>query len=113
VLFAVRFQTEQIPLKERIRQIDWVGATLFIASACSFLIGLTWGGIEFPWDSWHTLVPITIGVPGLVASFYWERSIASRPFLPVQLFKKRSSFMAYICIFLQGLMVRICPSPMI
>ncbi|KAJ5718046.1 MFS general substrate transporter [Penicillium malachiteum] len=105
VFFSLKLQTEQTPLKDRFRRIDFAGATLFIASTCSLLIGLTWGGTEFPWDSWHTLVPIIVGAIGLVASFYWENSVASQPFLRVQLFKSTSAIAAYICIFLQGLML--------
>lgn len=113
VFFTVRLQTEQTSVKDIMRDIDWVGATLFIASACSLLIGLTWGGTEFPWDSWHTLVPIIIGVVGLVASACWETFVASNPFLRVQLFKSTSAIAAYVCIFMQGLMVRNYPSSMV
>ncbi|CAG8334331.1 unnamed protein product [Penicillium salamii] len=105
VLVAVKLKSKPIPLKAKLVQIDWAGATLFVASACSFLIGLSWGGTQFPWSSWHTLIPIVLGMVGLGGSIYWENSIASRPFLRVQLFKKQSTIVAYICIFIQGLML--------
>jgi MFS family permease len=42
----------------KLRSFDWVGSFLFIASMTGVLIPLTWGGVSFPWDSWHTLVSL-------------------------------------------------------
>jgi MFS family permease len=41
---------------EKLGRFDWIGAVLFISSTTSVLIPITWGGVSFPWDSWHTLV---------------------------------------------------------
>jgi MFS family permease len=33
---------------DKIRRIDWIGTVLFVGSLTGFLIGLSWGGVEYP-----------------------------------------------------------------
>lgn len=105
VPLTVRLQAIRPSIKERMFSIDWVGAFLFIGSLCSFLIGITWGGNQFPWDSWKTYLPIIIGVVGIVSSILWEIRMARRPFIHVALFTNYSAVVAYTCTCLQGALV--------
>lgn len=105
VPFVVRLHAERGRLREKFLSLDWLGGFLFIFSSASFLIGVSWGGVQYPWGSWHTLCPILVGLSGLVGTFIWEFHGAKRPFFRVQLFKSRSAVGAYICVFLQGLLV--------
>lgn len=102
---VMRFEAKRASLKERLLYVDWVGGFLFVASTCSFLIGVTWGGSEYPWTSWRTLVPIFIGFAGVVVTIGWERLGAFRPFLRLELFNSYSALAAYIGAALQGLLV--------
>lgn len=61
---------------EKLKRVDWLGNAIFIAATTSFLIPLTWGGVQYPWGSWHTLVPLLIGVAGLVSFSVYEINIA-------------------------------------
>ncbi|KAK6829254.1 hypothetical protein RU639_003223 [Aspergillus parasiticus] len=85
-----------------IRSIDWGGGILFLASAGSFLIGLSWGGVQYPWNSWKTYVPIILGGLGLIATMFWERYMTPNPIIHVHLFKSIRQVAAYIMIFLHG-----------
>lgn len=85
--------------------VDWIGGFLFVSSTCSFLIGLTWGGSQYPWSSWRTLVPLIVGFGGIIATVMWERYGASRPFLRLELFNSASALAAYTGAVLQGLLV--------
>ena len=105
VPLVMRLHAERPPIKERLRSMDWFGSALFIASTTSFLIGLTWGGSQYPWSSWRTLLPIIVGAAGLVAMVVWERSWASKPFLRLELFNSHSAIVAYSCAVWQGLLV--------
>lgn len=60
-VFTTLFVKLTIPagvLGEKLRRFDWIGVSLFTASTTSFLIPVSWGGVIFSWDSWHTLVRI-------------------------------------------------------
>lgn len=49
------------------------GITIIVGSTISLLIGMTWGGLRFRWDSAHVLVPLVIGGIGIVAFFVYEK----------------------------------------
>jgi len=105
VPLVVRLHAERASLKERLLYVDWTGGALFIASTCSFLIGTTWGGAQYAWDSWRTLVPIVLGVGGIIGTLCWERYGARNPFIRLWLFKNHHAIAAYVCAILQGLLV--------
>ena len=97
-------------LKEKLLRIDIIGGVLFIGSSTSFLVALSWGGTQEPWDSFRTLVPLIIGAVGLGATMVWEGLYAKEPFLRKSLFHCRSSYAAFAGAFAQGLLVsRITP----
>ncbi|MCJ1403034.1 hypothetical protein MMC11_006256 [Xylographa trunciseda] len=105
VPLVMRLQVKRASLKERLLYVDWIGGFLFISSTCSFLIGITWGGTEYPWSSWRTLIPIIIGFAGVVTTMIWERYGARRPFLRLELFNSYSAIAAYMDSILQGLLM--------
>ena len=77
----------------------------------SFLIAITWGGIQFPWDSWHTLVPLLLGIVGVGATVAWENWGAKSPFLRLAIFRNPSAIAAYICAGIQGIVVSLISPP--
>lgn len=105
VPLVIRLHVKRAPLKERLMHVDWIGGLLFVSSTCSFLIGLTWGGAQYPWSSWRTLVPLIVGFGGIVATVMWERYGAPRPFLRLELFDSYSALAAYTGAALQGLLM--------
>lgn len=107
VPLVMRLHVKRASVKERLLYVDWIGGFLFISSTCSFLIGVTWGGSEYPWSSWRTLVPIIVGFLGVAATIVWERYGASRPFLRLDLFNSSSALAAYTGAVLQGLLVQL------
>ncbi|KAL4782634.1 major facilitator superfamily domain-containing protein [Aspergillus varians] len=92
-------------LAEKLRQIDYIGTILFVASLSSFLIPLSWGGISYPWSSWHTLVPLIIGATGLLVFTYYESRFATDPIIPPKLFQNRTAVVSFAGSFLQGLVL--------
>jgi MFS family permease len=107
VPFTVRLYAERPSVKERLMRLDWGGMALFLSSTTAFLIGITWGGSQYAWNSWQTLGPIILGLFGMVLTGLWERFVTSRPFLKLSLFKNPSANAAYFGALLQGLLVRL------
>ncbi|KAF4624384.1 hypothetical protein G7Y89_g13784 [Cudoniella acicularis] len=64
----------------KMKKFDWIGSVVFIASAVSFLIPVTWGGVMYPWDSWRTLFPLLMGVAGIVGFGFYEVYLSHRAF---------------------------------
>ena len=90
---------------EKIRQIDYIGTVVFIASLAAFLIPLSWGGISYSWSSWHTLVPLIIGAVGLVAFVFYEWRFASDPVIPPKIFENRTATVSFVGSAIQGLIL--------
>ncbi|KAI0051607.1 MFS general substrate transporter [Auriscalpium vulgare] len=96
VLVAVflRLRTPVAPLCEKLRRMDWFGNLLIISSSTSVVIALTWGGIEFPWTSARVLVPLILGLLGLIAFI-----------VPLMLVPDRTAFSGYAQNFLMGVVL--------
>ncbi|OJJ61486.1 hypothetical protein ASPSYDRAFT_148280 [Aspergillus sydowii CBS 593.65] len=92
-------------LTQKLRQIDYIGTIIFVGSLSSFLIPLTWGGILYPWSSWRTLVPLIIGVVGLIVFSVYEYRFATDPIIPPAIFQNRTASVSFAGSFLQGLVL--------
>ena len=55
------------------------GNAIIISSTAACSIGLTWGGIEFSWNSGRVLVPLILGVVGIAAFLLYEAKLTKFP----------------------------------
>lgn len=63
--------------------MDWIGAVAFIITTTCVLLPLTWGGVQFPWSAWQTLVPLILGTVGLIAFGLYEWRVPAEPIFPL------------------------------
>ncbi|KAB8246773.1 major facilitator superfamily domain-containing protein [Aspergillus flavus] len=105
VILFLRLRPVPTTFIEKLRQIDYAGIILFTGSLSSFLIPLTWGGVSYDWDSWHTLVPLLIGVIGLVLFVLYEHYVTKVPVIPTSLFSNRTANITFLETVLQGLVL--------
>lgn len=71
------------PLKERARQLDLVGTSLFIVDIVVCLLALQWGGSKYPWSNWRIILLLTLfGVLTIVfvITQYFMKEHATIPF---------------------------------
>ncbi|KAH9062385.1 major facilitator superfamily domain-containing protein [Lactarius vividus] len=83
VLLFMRLRTPQATLREKLSKIDFIGNLLITGSTTSIVIGLTWGGVQFPWSSASVLVPLVLGFVGLVAFVIYEFYFCKPPTAPI------------------------------
>ncbi|EEA21277.1 conserved hypothetical protein [Talaromyces marneffei ATCC 18224] len=105
VPFIIRLRTKQSSILAKLARIDWIGGSLFIGSMTSFLMAVTWGGVDHAWDSAATLAPLLIGIVGTVVSILWEKWGAREPFIRLAIFSNRSALAGYYCAMTQGLVL--------
>ena len=103
LFLTIKPRTETIG--EKLARVDWIGGFIFISSATSFLIAISWGGTQFSWTSAQTLAPLIIGAIGLGMTYAWERYVAQEPFLRHTLFSSVSAVVIYFCGAAQGLLI--------
>jgi len=101
----VKLKTQKTSIISKLRRVDWLGGFLFIGGMTSFLIGLSWAGIQFEWKSAETIAPMVVGIVGVVASLFWECYGAVEPFLRPSLFNSRSTLATYAIALFQGFIV--------
>lgn len=89
----------------KLRRVDWLGTVLFVGSMTSFLVPLTWGGVMYEWSSWRTLVPLLVGVAGLVGFCFFEAYVAVEPLLRLSIFANRTANLAYLTTTLHGMVL--------
>ncbi|KAH6847678.1 major facilitator superfamily domain-containing protein [Chaetomium sp. MPI-CAGE-AT-0009] len=98
----VKLTTAKTSLASKLGRVDWLGGFLFIGSLTSFLIGISWGGVQYAWGSAQTVAPIVVGAVGVALAIVWEIYGAREPFLRPSLFKSGSALATYTCALFQG-----------
>lgn len=54
------------------------GNGLLIGSSTATILALTWGGVTYDWSSWRIIVPLVLGLIGLVFSCWFEAYVHPR-----------------------------------
>ncbi|KAH7070919.1 major facilitator superfamily domain-containing protein [Paraphoma chrysanthemicola] len=96
---------EQLTLAQKLKRTDWIGAALFVGGMTSLLVGISWGGIQFPWKSAATLAPIVVGLCGVVVFVWWQHFAKPRSLLPMSVFYSWSAIAAFYCALVNGLIL--------
>ena len=105
ILFLLRLNRRPGSFYSKLAAFDWVGAFLLTASATSFLIPITWGGVMYPWSSWRTILPLILGVAGMLAFLWHEVYHASEPVIRFGIFQNRTAIVNYLGTFVHGIVL--------
>jgi EmrB/QacA subfamily drug resistance transporter len=87
-------------------KIDFVGATLLILGTVPLLLGLTWGGSQYAWNSPQIIGLLGGAVIALVAFILYERRLEAnngQPIVSPSLFKNNVFAVSTIIVMLAGM----------
>ncbi|CAH0003357.1 unnamed protein product [Clonostachys byssicola] len=93
---------------QKLRRIDWLGNALIMAGTVSMLYALAGAGVLHPWSSWETLVPLLLGLLGLLLFAAWEtygQRLAADLVMPPHLFHHRTSWTVAVGTFFHWMLV--------
>lgn len=90
--------------KSSIARIDFAGNALLVTAITSILLALTWGGGQFPWSSWRTILPLVLGLVGLPLFLLYETRVPE-PTTPLRLFTNRTSLAGFWCAFIHNMLI--------
>ena len=88
--------------------VDYGGLFLFVSGITLIILGTTWGGATYAWNSVAVIVSIVLGCVFFLGFFFYEYLMepghllarilpSQKPMIPLQLFKKRDlSLLAWI-----------------
>jgi len=85
--------------------MDIIGNVLVIGSTTSVVIGLTWGGVRYPWSSAHVLSPLVIGLIGLGVFIVYEIYLCKPPVVPIVLRTKWTGASGYLQNFVMAVVL--------
>ncbi|KAB8260355.1 major facilitator superfamily domain-containing protein [Aspergillus pseudonomiae] len=102
VLFFMPLRKVTGDWKMKLKAIDFVGAFLALGSTAVLLLGLTWGGGEYPWASAHVIATIVVGFAVAVVFVLWQWKGATYPLVPMHIFKSRIVNGACLTMFING-----------
>ncbi|MDE2384311.1 MAG: MFS transporter [Alphaproteobacteria bacterium] len=77
---------KKLPRHERPHKLDFLGAGLMAVASVALMLGLSWGGIHYPWTSPEVLGLFAASVL-LWAGFVWRLQTAPEPFIPSEILK--------------------------
>ena len=81
--------------------IDWFGAGVLAAGTTALLLGLVWGGRDYPWASPQVLGALGVALVLLVAFALVEREVRE-PILPFELLRNQTVASSVACMGLVG-----------
>jgi hypothetical protein len=82
---------------EFIKNFDYAGTLMYALGIMLMLMGLSWGGVMYPWKSAHVIATMAIGGLLLIFFFLFERfAKLKEPVFPLHIFKNRDYFVTLL-----------------
>jgi len=103
-VFFFKIKAPETTMQEKLDQMDYWNV-LFVAAATSTVLGLTWGGGEHPWSSYQVLVPLIVGIVGMVAFVVIERKYVKHPTVPFDILVHRNALLGYLTTYLHAVVM--------
>ncbi|KAK0512068.1 hypothetical protein JMJ35_005196 [Cladonia borealis] len=103
--FCLRLEHPPGDLRSKLLHFDWAGAILLTASTTSFLMPVSWGGVMFAWSSFRTLVPLILGICGLLAFCIYDGYVVKTPLIPLGILNNRTAAVNYIGTLVHGIVL--------
>ncbi|KAH8423969.1 MDR family MFS transporter [Aspergillus melleus] len=91
---------------KQLQRVDVVGNSILTAAVVSILIALTWAGTKYAWSTWQVLLPLILGLAGLVLFYAHQMSrFCSEPSIPPRLFSSATALCALWIAFIQSVLL--------
>ena len=91
--------------KESLGRFDYFGSFLVLTATLAIIFALTYGGARYPWSSWRVILPLVLGLVGMIGFHTFEASPwVVDPLLPPHIFGTRTSALSFFATFVQALL---------
>ncbi|KAJ3487811.1 hypothetical protein NLI96_g3281 [Meripilus lineatus] len=103
VFFYLRVKIPPGSMRSKLARIDWLGNLIVIAGTTLAILGLTWGGVRYPWSSAHVLAPLLLGLALLGVFVAYEATVPEKPTIPFKVLMNRTCIGGYLTTFTHGI----------
>ncbi|KAG9088057.1 hypothetical protein FS749_002457 [Ceratobasidium sp. UAMH 11750] len=89
VIFFMPLKPVDGSILKKLAKVDFIGAALALLGTTTLVLGISWGGSEYPWNSGHVIGTLVTGAVTSVAFVLWEWKGPAIPLMPLYIFKNR------------------------
>ncbi|QLI63601.1 Efflux pump dotC [Metarhizium brunneum] len=89
VIFFMPLKKVQGDWKLKLKAVDFGGIFLAFAGMTIFILGMTWGGREYSWNSVQVITTMVIGVVVSIGFVLWQWKGPKYPLVPLHIFKSK------------------------
>lgn len=104
VIFFLNVKAPKTTTREKLEQMDFYNI-IFVAAVTSLVLALTWGGSTYAWSSGRVLAPLILGIAGIIAFLFIERSFVRYPTVPFDILRSRTTLLGYATTFLHSVVM--------
>lgn len=95
-------EAEKLSFKEKMKRMDFIGASLLVPGVVCLLLALQWGGTKFLWRS-PQIIGLLCGFAGIILIFIAVQFyVGEKATLPIRLLRQRTVACASIYVFFVG-----------
>lgn len=102
VVFCMPLKKAEGHWKVKLAKVDFFGVALTLAGSTLIILGLTWAGAEYPWDSIQVIITIIFGILVSISFLLWQQYGTKYPLVPLYIFKSKIINGACITMFING-----------
>ena len=100
-MVVIAFTMPKRPYRQE-HSIDWLGAAVLALGTTALLLGLVWGGHDYPWASWQVIGALAASAVAADALFAYIERHVREPILPFDLLRNQTVASSVACLFLVG-----------
>jgi len=100
--FVLKLHNPRTPIRQGLAAVDWAGSATIIGGTLMLLLGLTLGGVVYPWSSPTVICLIVFGVAVMGLFGLVEARFAKYPVIPPRLFRNPATLASLGCSFCHG-----------
>ncbi|EXK91400.1 hypothetical protein FOQG_06184 [Fusarium oxysporum f. sp. raphani 54005] len=89
VLFFMPLKKVEGDWRLKLKAVDFLGIFLALAGMTVVILGLTWGGKEYSWNSAQVIATLVVGTAASVAFMLWQWKGRRYPLIPLHIFKSK------------------------
>ncbi|PHH62158.1 hypothetical protein CDD81_7532 [Ophiocordyceps australis] len=89
VIFFMPLKKVEGDWKLKLKAVDFLGILLAFAGMTIVILGLTWGGREYEWNSAHVIATLVVGFVVSAAFLLWQWKGPRYPLVPLHIFRSR------------------------
>ena len=99
----LRLQLQEKSFKQKLKEIDYIGMIIFTSAGTSLLLGISFGGVMYPWKSYNVILPLILGFVGIIAFGFYEAYYAKYPMIRLAIFLHPVAIFGYVQIILHAI----------